>query len=120
MSTSTQLVTEPNDTDRAAIAALTERVAAAWAAHDAAAFAEEFVADATMILTGVYCAGSAAVLDFLVKAFQGPFKGTTVVGTPISLRMLGDNTAILLSRGGVVAPGETEPSHERTIHASWV
>jgi uncharacterized protein (TIGR02246 family) len=43
-----------------------------------------------------------------------------VVGTPISLRMLGDNTAILLSRGGVVAPGETEPSHERTIHASWV
>ncbi len=120
MSTSTELVTEPNDTDKAAIAALTQKVAAAWAGHDADAFADQFVDNATMILTGVFCEGRTAARDFLTKAFQGPFKGTRVTGTPISMRMLGDNAAILLSRGGVLAPGETRPSHQRAIHASWV
>ncbi len=45
------------EADQAAIAALTQKVLAAWAYHDADTFANVFVEDGTMILSGVYCSG---------------------------------------------------------------
>jgi uncharacterized protein (TIGR02246 family) len=108
------------DADKAAIAALTQKVVSAWAYADAEAFASVFAEDGTMILAGAYCDGPAEVSAYMAKAFQGPYKDTQVTGQPISIRALDENTAILLSLGGVLAAGETEVSADSAIRASWL
>jgi len=85
------------DADKAAIAALTQKVVASWAYQDAETFASVFVEDGTMILAGVYCANRDEVRDYMAKAFEGRYKGTQVTGKPISVRFLGPDVAILLS-----------------------
>ena len=108
------------DADKAAIAALTQKVVTSWAYHDAEAFASVFAEDGTMILSGVYCEGRDAVREHMAKAFEGPYKGTQVTGKPISIRALGPDVAILLSLGGVLAAGETEVTEGSAIRASWL
>lgn len=108
------------DADAGAIAALTQQVSTAWAQQDPDTFATVFVEDGTMILAGVYCVGRAEIRDFMAKAFDGPYKGTQVTGTPISIRALGPDVAILLSDGGVIGAGETEVSEDSAIRASWL
>lgn len=106
--------------DEAAIAALTQRVVTAWAHNDADAFADVFVEDGTMILPGLIKLGREEIRAHLAAAFAGPYKGTRVTGLPLGIRLLSPESGILLSRGGVLSPGETETSDEQTIHASWV
>ena len=120
MSASTEFITEPADADKAAIGALTQQLGAAWAKHDADAFAEQFVDDATMVLAGVYRSGRDEIRDYMAEAFRGRFRDTRVTGTPISVRALGDDVAVLLTVGGVLEPGDTEPRPQRKIHASWL
>jgi uncharacterized protein (TIGR02246 family) len=108
------------DADKAAIAALTQKVVSAWARHDAESFASVFADDGTMILVGAYCEGRDQVTAYMTEAFSGRYKGTRVTGTPISIRALGPDTAILLSEGGVLEAGQTEPSPGSAIRASWL
>ncbi|MGW1296294.1 SgcJ/EcaC family oxidoreductase [Streptomyces sp. NPDC002533] len=108
------------EADKAAIAALPQRIVAAWAAHDADAFAEAFTPDGTMIIPGVFQKGREAIRAFMAQAFEGPFKGTRVVGTPADLRFANGESGILITQGGILAPGESEPSAERAVNASWV
>lgn len=108
-----------NDADAGAIAALTQKVVAAWAQADADAFANVFVPDGTMILAGVFCQGRDEIRDQMAEAFDGPYKGTQVTGTPIGIRKLGPDVAILLSDGGIIGAGETEVSEDSAIRASW-
>jgi len=109
-----------SEADAAAVAALTQKVVSSWANGDAESFANVFVEDGTMILAGVYCEGRDAVREQMTAAFQGPYKDTQVTGKPIGIRFLGPDVALLLSQGGILGPGETEPSEESAIRASWL
>jgi uncharacterized protein (TIGR02246 family) len=109
-----------SDGDKAAIAALTQKVVAAWAYHDADTFASVFTDDGTMILPGVFSDGRDEVRTHMEKAFREQYKGTQVTGKPISIRSLGTDTAILLSNGGILMPGETEVTENSAIRASWL
>jgi uncharacterized protein (TIGR02246 family) len=109
----------PTKQDRAAVAAVIERIVAAWAAHDADAFAETFTEDATMILPGLFKRGREEIRSYMAQAYAGPFRGTRVTGTPVDLKFLGPAAALLITRGGVLAEGDTEVSGERAIHATW-
>ncbi|MEV0001803.1 SgcJ/EcaC family oxidoreductase [Micromonospora sp. NPDC050980] len=99
--------------------AVPQRIVAAWKNNDADAFAATFTEDGSMILPGVYLAGRDKIRSFMADAFAGPYAGTQVFGEPISLRPLSENVVLVITRGGVLAPGDTEVAEERSIRATW-
>jgi uncharacterized protein (TIGR02246 family) len=117
MSAST--VAAPTASDQAAVAALAQRVIAAWAYGDGDAFAELFVEDGSMILPGLFKKGREEIRAYLKEAYQGPYKNTQVTGRPLDLRFFSPECGILITQGGVIAPGETEVSDEQSIRATW-
>lgn len=119
MTTTTEPTAAPTDSDRIAIAALTQRVVAAWAYHDATAFASVFTPDGTMILPGVFQQGRDAIEKYMAAAFQNEYQGTQVTGKPLDLRFLGSEGAVLITLGGVLRPGESEVADDEAIRASW-
>lgn len=96
--------TDPN-ADQAEIAAVPARMVAAWAAHDADAFADLFTEDGTLILPGVYKKSRDEIREFMASQYAGPYQGTRVTGTPIGLKPLAAGAVALLTTGGVIAPG---------------
>ncbi len=102
-----------------AIRALFDRLYAAWAAGDADAFADLYTEDATVIMPGVFHKGQSTVRDFMAGAFAGPLKGSTGVDDPIDIRVVGD-TAIVVSKAGILMPGEREVPSDQERHATWV
>jgi len=111
----------PLPTDDAAVHDVPQRIVAAWADNDAAAFAAVFTEDASLILPGnVYLTSREEIRAFMTEAFAGPYKGTRVFGTPLALKYLGDHVALVLTQGGVLAPDESEVPAERAIRASWL
>ncbi|NBE49976.1 SgcJ/EcaC family oxidoreductase [Streptomyces boluensis] len=101
--------------------ALPQLVVAAWADNDADAFAELFTEDATLILPGdIYAKGKEAIRELMRAGYAGPYRGTKVTGTPIDAKVVGGEVAILVTEGGVIAPGEEQVAPERAIRATWV
>jgi uncharacterized protein (TIGR02246 family) len=113
-------ITTDTAADTAAVAGVPGRIVAAWAGHDAGAFADVFTEDGTMILPGLYLKGRQAIRDFMVEAFQGAYNGTQVTGQPIDLRFLTPDSALVVTQGGVLSAGQTELSAEELIRATWV
>ncbi|MDQ2815396.1 MAG: SgcJ/EcaC family oxidoreductase [Actinomycetota bacterium] len=104
----------------AEIAAVPGRLVAAWAAHDAEAFSQLFTQDGALIMPGVYKKGRDEIRQFMEAGYAGPYKGTSVTGTPIDIKPLGAGAVALLTVGGVLAPGEKEVSTKQAIRASWI
>ncbi|MFM9372900.1 SgcJ/EcaC family oxidoreductase [Streptomyces sp. Da 82-17] len=101
--------------------ALPQLVVAAWADNDADAFAELFTDDATLILPGdVFAKGKEAIRKLMKAGYAGPYRGTKVTGTPIDAKAVGGDVAVLVTEGGVIAPGEEQVAPERAIRATWV
>ncbi len=118
--TTSEPTAAPSDADLAAIAAVPARIVAAWAAHDADAFAEVFTEDGTMILPGMYQKGRDDIRAVMTAGFAGPYQGTQVTGQPIEIKLLAPGAAALITEGGVIAAGETEVSDAAAIRASWI
>ncbi|GLY39695.1 hypothetical protein Amsp01_057190 [Amycolatopsis sp. NBRC 101858] len=105
--------------DQAGIAALTQKVIAAWAYGDADGFANVFTEDGTMILPGIFKKGREEIRLFLKESFEGNYKGTQVTGRPIEIRFFTPDSGVLITQGGVLAAGETEVADSQSIRASW-
>lgn len=107
--------------DLTAVREVPQRVMDAWADNDADAFAAVFTADATMVLPGdVFVAGRDQIRAFMATAYAGPYRGTRVTGEPISARFITPEVAVLVTKGGILAPGETEVAPARAVRATWV
>lgn len=107
------------ENDQAAIAELPAQLVQAWAAHDADAFADLFHDDGAMLLPGVYADGRENIRSHMAKAYAAEYADTEVTGSPIGMKSLGDQAAVLLTTGGVYqSGGSLQPEDE--IRASWV
>jgi uncharacterized protein (TIGR02246 family) len=106
--------------DLGAVAALPQKLLTAWAQHDADGIADLFTEDGTLILPGIFKKNREEIREFFKSGFATHYNGTRVVGEPIGLRFLGPDIALLLSSGGVLAPGDTEVSDAQAIRASWL
>jgi len=104
----------------AELAAVPGRLVSAWAAQDAEAFSQLFIQDGTMILPGVYKKGREDIRKHMEAGYAGPYKGTSVTGTPLEVKPLGSDAFALITVGGVLAPGEEEVSTKEAIRASWI
>lgn len=73
-----------------------------------------------MILPGVLCQGQDEIRTFMAAAFSGPYRGTRVTGTPVNLRAIDDETAVIVTQGGVTDADATEVPADRAVRATWV
>ncbi|HZE30877.1 MAG TPA: SgcJ/EcaC family oxidoreductase [Actinoallomurus sp.] len=107
-------------TDTDAVRDVLQRIYAAWADNDADAFAALYTEDATVVMPRVFKRGRTAVRDHMAGGFAGPLKGSRGVDDPQDIRVIGTDTAIVVSRGGIVMAGEREVPAEREVLATWV
>ncbi|MBT2206507.1 MULTISPECIES: SgcJ/EcaC family oxidoreductase [Actinomadura] len=97
------------------------RIVAAWAKNDAGAFAKVFAEDGTLVLPGgVFLKGREEIRAHMAGLYEGELKGTTVTGSPQLIKPLSDSIVLLINKGGVLHPGDTEPSEKEAIRATWL
>jgi uncharacterized protein (TIGR02246 family) len=117
-------MTEHSTTERdrtiAEIRAVFTEMYAGWAANDADAFVRAYRQDATVIMPGVRHLGRSAIRDSMAAAFQGPLKGSSATDEPLDYRLVGEDTAIVISKAGILMAGETEVPAAREANATWV
>ena len=108
--------------DEAATAAIAEvfrRLYAAWDANDAGAFAALYRSDATVVMPKVLHHNRNEIRSAMAENFRGALKGSRGVDEPLIIRVIAD-TAIVVSRAGIIMAGEDELPVEREVHATWV
>jgi uncharacterized protein (TIGR02246 family) len=103
-----------------AVRAVLQQVYAAWAAGDADAFAARYVDDATVVMPGVFRRGRAAIRDYMAGAFAGPLNGSRAIDDPQDVRILGGDTAIVVSISGILMAGEQDLPAGREVLSTWV
>ena len=104
--------------DREALSVL-DNLYKAWTDYDADAFVADYTEDATSILPGSYSVGRTATRDRMAAGFAGPLKGSRPRDEVQSVRYLGADAAVVVSRSAVVMAGETEVPDDRWVIATW-
>jgi len=108
------------DADRRAVLAVIQAVYAAWEANDADEFVAVYLDDATVVQPGVHKKNRQEIRTTMAAGFAGPLKGSRVIDTPQEVRFVNDETAIVVSEGGIVFPGEATCPSDRLVRATWV
>jgi uncharacterized protein (TIGR02246 family) len=107
------------DADRQAVLGVIQANYAAWEANDADEFVAMYLEDATVVQPGVHKKDREAIRSTMAAAFDGPLKGTRVVDAPASVRFVNEETAVVVSEGGIVFPGEAACPPDRLVRATW-
>ncbi|WP_037368896.1 SgcJ/EcaC family oxidoreductase [Amycolatopsis orientalis] len=88
------------DTDVAAITAVLDRLVAAWDSADGAAYGAEFTADATYLTyVGTLYQGADEIGRAHQALFDSFLKGTRLFHEVLSIRHLGPDAAVVVTRG---------------------
>jgi uncharacterized protein (TIGR02246 family) len=98
------------------IRAVLDRIYAAWEANDADAFVAPYAANATALLPGSLLPDRAAIHATMKAVFAGPLGGSRAVYEVQSIRPLGAEAAIVISKGASSRPARTGPIPRR---ARW-
>jgi uncharacterized protein (TIGR02246 family) len=114
------ITTAGSDTDRQAIRDVLARLYKAWEANDAEAFVADYTDDAIVIQPGVYKKDREEIRTTMAAAFAGPLSGSRATDQPVGVRFLNDDTALVVSEGGILFPGQDSVASERMVRASWV
>jgi uncharacterized protein (TIGR02246 family) len=106
--------------DQQAVLDVVKGVYEAWEANDAEAFVADYLDDASVVQPGVYRKNRQEIQSTMAGAFAGPLKGSRVIDLPQDVRFLDEDTAVVISEGGIVFPGQNAVPSERTVRATWV
>ncbi len=112
--------TTASDTDRKAVLDVLERGYEAWAANDAVAFVAEYLDDASVVMPGVYKKDRAEIRTTMAAGFADRLRGSRATDNPLDVRFLNDETAIVVSGGGILFPGQDVVPSEAMVRATWV
>jgi uncharacterized protein (TIGR02246 family) len=106
--------------DASAVAAVLDEVYAAWAAGDADAFVAPYAEHATAVLPGSCLQGKQAIRATMADGFTGPLRDSRGIHQVQSIRFPGADTAIVISKGGIVFAGQTGIAAETRSVDTWV
>jgi uncharacterized protein (TIGR02246 family) len=109
-----------SDTDRQAVLDVLAGVYEAWEANDAEAFAADYFDDASVVQPGIYKKDRQEIQSTMAGGFAGPLKGSRVIDQPQDVRFPNEDTAIVISEGGIVFPGSNAVPSEGMVRATWV
>ena len=98
--------TAGSDADRQAVLEPLAGVYRAWEAGDAEAFVADYTEDASVIQPGVYEKDREEIRTTMAAGFAGPLSGSRVADCPVDVRFLTGDTAIVVSEGGIIFPGQ--------------
>jgi uncharacterized protein (TIGR02246 family) len=108
------------DADQQAVLGVLKGVYEAWEANDAEAFVADYLDDASVVQPGVYKKDRQEIQSTMAGGFAGPLKGSRVIDQPRDVRFLNEDTAIVISEGGIVFPGQNAVPSEGMVRATWV
>jgi uncharacterized protein (TIGR02246 family) len=80
----------------------------------------DYLDDASVVQPGVYKKDRQEIQSTMAGGFAGPLKGSRVIDQPRDVRFLNEDTAIVISEGGIVSPGQNAVPSEGTVRATWV
>ncbi len=106
--------------DQQAVLGVLKGVYEAWEANDAEAFVADYLDDASVVQPGVYKRNRQETQSTMAGGFAGPLKGSRVIDQPQGVRFPNEDTAIVISEGGIVFPGQDSVPSERLVRATWV
>jgi len=106
--------------DQQAVLDVLKGVYEAWEANDAEAVVADYLDDASVVQPGVYKRNREVTQSSMASGFAGPLKGSRVIDQPHDVRFLNEDTAIVISSGGIVFPGQNAVPSEGTVRATWV
>jgi uncharacterized protein (TIGR02246 family) len=109
----------PVQAEERAVVAVFDGTSRAWADGDANAFTQWYAEDATVILPGFYLRDQAEVRADMGAAFAGPLKGSKRIHVVQSVRFVGEDAAVVVTRSATTFPGEAETPAERWELATW-
>ncbi len=112
--------TAGSDTDRQAILDVLTGLYRAWEAGDAEAFVADYTDDASVVQPGVYKKDREEIRTAMAAAFAGLLNGSRATDHPVDVRFLTGDTAIVVSEGGIIFPGQDAVASERLVRATWV
>ncbi|MGM7775398.1 SgcJ/EcaC family oxidoreductase [Arthrobacter sp. KNU-44] len=72
------------------------------------------------VMPRAYHRNKGEIRSSMAAGFQGPLKGSRAVDEPLSIRVIGDHTAIVVSRAGILMAGEAQLPVDREVIATWV
>jgi uncharacterized protein (TIGR02246 family) len=111
---------QPTAGDQAAVAFIPRRVAAAWEAKSAAAFAEVFTDTGVLILPYAFAKGPDQIRPVMAAAFAGPFHDTRLTLLPVSIEFLSSTAALFVTEGTLATPEQDELAQGTGIRVSWL
>jgi uncharacterized protein (TIGR02246 family) len=103
-----------------AVRAVLDAVYTAWADNDADAFVAPYMPSATAVHSGTVMEDRAAIRVTMASVFDGPLKGSRGIHDVLKIRFVGADTALVLSKGAILFPGQAEPAPESRTLDGWV
>jgi uncharacterized protein (TIGR02246 family) len=109
-----------NQRDDAAVRAVFDQVYAAFAANDADAYVTAYAETTSCVMPGAYLPDRTALHGAMKHLFAGPLAGARGTFDIQSIRYLGTDVAVVISRGVVLLAGQTDPAEADPWMDTWV
>ncbi|SFB25561.1 conserved hypothetical protein [Amycolatopsis marina] len=106
--------------DEKAVLTVAMRIQEGWERNDADFFAETFTGNGSLLMKDEQLTSREQIRDYMKAGFEGYFRGARVRGWPLSVKFLSEDTAMVISQGGILLEGETETAPERQVRVTWV